>query len=203
MDKKKVYGYGINDAHYSVIEFISLKEKLPSGVYKKKLKWVCPYYAKWTSMLMRCYCEKYQEKQKSYIGCTVTEDWLLFSNFRRWMELQKWEGKQLDKDLLKSGNKVYCPKYCVFVEKIVNTFIINDPNRRGKYLTGAYKVGLNFKSSCKNPFTNKGKYLGTFKTEEEAHLAWKKVKHKHSVNLANSTLVDDYRVKEVLLNKYL
>lgn len=51
-------------------------------------------------------------------GCSVCEEWLTFSNFKRWMEQQDYEGKALDKDLLVSQNKTYSSETCVFVPRI-------------------------------------------------------------------------------------
>lgn len=38
-------------------------------------------YIKWFSMFVRCYDEKYQERQPAYIGCSVSEEFLNFSKF--------------------------------------------------------------------------------------------------------------------------
>lgn len=101
--KKLVYGVGNNNADYAVEK----KETIGyvDGKQKRKLVWVCDYYRTWKSMLKRCYSAKYQERCPTYKGCTVSEDWLVFTNFRDWMMAQDWEGKQLDKDLLFEGIK--------------------------------------------------------------------------------------------------
>lgn len=52
--RKPVFGLGINDANYKV-----------TG---------CPYYKKWTNMLMRCYCKTYLDKNPSYEGSSVSEE---------------------------------------------------------------------------------------------------------------------------------
>ena len=92
-------------------------------------------------MLARCYSAKFQEHCPTYTGCTVAEDWLKFSNFKDWMEKQQWEGKQLDKDILFEGNKVYGPDTCVFVSPMVNTFTIDSGAARGKWLIGVLAQG--------------------------------------------------------------
>lgn len=40
-------------------------------------------YIKWFSMFNRCFDEKYQEKQPTYIGCSVSEEFWNFQNFAK------------------------------------------------------------------------------------------------------------------------
>lgn len=78
---KLVYGVGINDADYPTTQ----REKV-NGEWK--ITWRCLYYDRWVSMLTRCYSSKCHEKQPTYKGCSVCDEWLTFSNFRKWMEQQ-------------------------------------------------------------------------------------------------------------------
>lgn len=139
--RKIVCGRGLNDAWYKT--------------YLTKPDRRCPFYRKWYGMLSRCYSEKHLKNRPSYEGCYVTESWLLFSNFRKWMNEQDWEGKELDKDLLCPGNKEYSPDKCLFVSKRINN-LISDKSRgsalpqgvtmsRGKYMAScrAYGKGVN------------------------------------------------------------
>ena len=194
---KLVYGVGINDADYNV-QVSGHKEG------KKTKVWICPYYNIWKHMLMRCYSEKYKLKRPTYEGCTVCDEWKLFSKFKAWMETQNYKGRQLDKDLLKVGNKVYCPEYCIFVDNMVNSFVTDSGATRGEWLLGAswHKRDGKFQSRCRNPFTNREEYLGSFLTELEAHLAWKARKHELACELADSDLVTDERLAEALRNRY-
>ena len=100
---KLVFGVGINDADYVVQKFETIG--YVDGKQERKLVWACPYYRAWKNMLARCYYHKVQGNRPTYSGCIVSEEWLRFSNFRRWMANQDFEGKQLDKDLLFEGNK--------------------------------------------------------------------------------------------------
>lgn len=194
-----VYGVGINDADYVVKKWETVEV---DGVRKRKLVWVCPYYRAWTSMLNRCYSVKYQERQPTYKGCSVSEEWLRFSNFKRWMEKQQWEGLQLDKDLLFEGNKVYSGVTCVFVSNIVNLFAIDRGNDRGEWLIGVswHKGANKFMSMCRNPFTKKQEYLGLFTSEQQAHEAWRKRKLELAHELA--AIQTDERVAKALVDKY-
>lgn len=194
-----VYGVGINDADYVV----QRKETIEvNGVRKQRLVWICPYYRVWANMLMRCYSPKYQEKRSTYKGCSVSEEWLTFSNFRAWMEKQEWECKQLDKDILFSGNKVYSAETCVFVSRVVNMFTTDRGNDRGECLIGVcWHEGVEkFQSRCCNPFTKKREYLGLFSCELEAHQVWLKRK----LELANLLAAEqaDERVAKALIERY-
>ena len=196
---KLVYGVGINDADYVVKNFESIEV---NGKRKQKLVWECPYYRAWCNMLQRCYSTKFQERKPTYKGCSVSDEWLRFSNFKMWMERQDWECKHLDKDLLLKGNKVYSAETCVFVTGEVNTFTLDRGASRGEWLIG---VSLNrgaskFESQCSNPFTKKSEYLGLFDSEIEAHQEWLKRKLEFATLLAAEQT--DGRVAKALIERY-
>ena len=96
---KLVWGVGFND------------KTRPSRVDGKKVK----EYELWTGMLKRCFSEKYQTRQPTYIGCNVSNNFLNYSFFYDWCQEQIGFGKvddkgrywQLDKDLLFVDNKTY------------------------------------------------------------------------------------------------
>ena len=121
---------------------------------------------------------KRTKEKANYAGCSVSDDWLTFDNFKSWMEKQDWEGKWLDKDLLEKGNKTYCHDKCAFVSREVNMFLVDRAASRGEFLIGCYwqKAAKKFHAKCSNPFTGKQEYLGLFSKEEDAHLAWVKRK---------------------------
>jgi len=195
-----VYGVGINDADYvtqkmETIEYVN-------GKQKQRRVWECPYYRTWSNMLERCYSDKYQERNPTYVGCSVSEEWLRFSSFKRWMEKQDWEGLQLDKDLLFEGNKVYSAETCVFVASSVNLFTVDSGAARGEWLIGVYwnKRAGKFMSRCRNPFTKKTEYLGLFVNELVAHQEWLKRKLELAHLLAAEQT--DERVGKALIERY-
>ncbi len=198
--KKKVYGVGINDADYVVRKNETIG--YVNGKQKQKKSWECPYYKAWGSMLRRCYSVKFQERQPTYIGCTVSEEWITFSNFKSWMEKQDFEGMELDKDLLFEGNKVYSAETCVFVSPLVNTFANEGGSARGECLIGVnwHKTAEKFRANCNNPFTKKLEYLGLFTCEVKAHNAWLKRKLELARLLAAEQ--SDPRVAKALILKY-
>lgn len=181
-----VRGIGINDADYAVCETINGK------------KTMCHYYSVWVDMFTRCYSDKYHKKKPTYIGCTVAEEWHKFSNFKKWMEKQDWQGKQLDKDVLCVGNKIYSSENCVFVSALVNSMLTHVRTTKGEY-----PVGVNYNDSCNNKFMarchidGKRKHLGRFATPEEAGKAYKTAKSNEINRIALQQ--GDERIKNGLI----
>lgn len=198
--KRLVWGVGINDADYAVKKNETIG--YVNGKLKQKQVWVCPYYKAWKNMLDRCYSKKLQERYPTYKGCSVSEDWLTFSNFKAWMEKQNWEGKHLDKDLLFEGNKIYSSESCVLVSPLVNTFTTDRGAARGEWMIGVHwrKGNSKFQSLCNNPFTKKQEHLGYFTCEQEAHQAWLKRKLELAHELA--AIQTDPRVAKALIDRY-
>lgn len=177
---KLVYGVGINDADYVVRH--------------------CPFYKRWKMLLMRCYSEREQEKKPYYKGCKVCEEWLTFSNFRAWMLSQDWEGKELDKDIITPGNKLYSPENCIFVTQAINSLLTVAKSNKGDL-----PIGVSFLNHkvLPNPFQATIRYnnvverLGYYATPEEAHRAW--VKRKREIIAEVITKQDDQRLINGLL----
>lgn len=187
---KLIYGVGINDADYVVCPKINGKQE-----------W-CPFYRTWLGMLERCYDKNFQTKHLTYVGCTVCNDWLVFSKFRSWMVTQDWQAKDLDKDILSPCGKVYSPATCVFIDHTTNKFTTDCGAARGKFPIGVYfnKIAGKFQARCRNPFTKKQEHLGYFSCQNEAHKAWQQRKHEYACKLAD--IQSDERVAFVLRNKY-
>lgn len=184
-----VFGVGINDADYQV-------SKYQGG----KVLWRCPFYVKWKDMLKRCYRDSYKEMNPTYTECSVCDDWIYFSKFKSWMIEQDWEGKQLDKDLLLRGNKVYSPDTCVFIDNKVNTFLIERNASRGDWPIGVSASGKRFSAYCRVLGKNGNEYLGKFDSPEEAHRAWLRFKLLQARILAAEQT--DERVANALVDRY-
>lgn len=202
-ERKLVWGVGINDADYVTQRFETTSpDRYVNGQLKQKLVWRCPYYNTWKNMLKRCYSEKEKEIFPTYKGCTVSEEWKLFSNFRKWMVEQDWEGMHLDKDLLIRGNKVYSEETCVFVTEQVNAFINERGKARGECPIGVSwsKAAGKFQARCCNPFTKKGEYFGLFVCPWEAHSVWLSKKLGHAYALA--AIQTNPRVAKALIDRY-
>lgn len=188
--RKLVYGVALNDADYAVKPVVNGKQ-LP-----------CPFYQAWKDMLRRCYDTNFQAKKPTYARCSVADEWLVFSNFKRWMEMQDWIGKHLDKDILVKGNKVYSPNTCVFIDEATNNFTTDRAADRGEFPIGVSfrKDNGKFQALCRNQFTKKLEHLGFFTCTEQAHQAWKKRKHELACQLAD--IQTDGRVAAALRLRY-
>ena len=103
----------------------------------------------WSKMLQRCYTPSSKDS-KAYSGCTVCDEWHSYTNFYQWYSKQMnnglyEKGYQLDKDLIKIGNKIYCPEYCRLVPEKINSFLNNFEDTRS---TGTPN-GVNWKEKNK------------------------------------------------------
>ena len=179
--KKKsrlVYGVGINDYDGCVHEI--------NGVNMES-------YASWQRMLYRCYGLK---RYPSYVGCSVCDEWLHFSNFKKWFDENYVEGYQLDKDILVKGNKVYSPTTCCFVPPKINYILLNAKRARHDLPLGVHRVrGGKFYST----YSGKHIYLGTFNTSEEAFQAYKQAKEAHIQEVATQ-YYNDGKITEKVYN---
>lgn len=195
---KLVYNIGINDADY-VTETREVIGYTDDGKRIRKIIWSCPFHSRWKDMLKRCYSTSFQLKQPTYIGCSVSNEWLYFSKFKAWMEQQDWEGKDLDKDILVKGNKIYSSEACVFVERAVNMFIVEP--KRGKWPTGVSfeKDSGKYKAQC-NSSVGKTELLGRYTTPEDAHKAWLDYKLEQAHILASQQ--KDKRIAKALVDRY-
>ena len=178
---KIIYGKGINDVNDYVND---------NKGYR------CPFYERWVSMLKRCYSLSWLNKYPTYKGCSVCKEWLTFSNFKSWMEHQKWQGRQLDKDLLSYNNEVYSPDLCVFVPKEINTFMIKSDKTRGEYPLGVsfYKKRGNFIAGGNDSIRKMSTTFGYADTPEQAHKLWQEQKIRSAV-----FLMDKYKRNDDLL----
>lgn len=167
---KLVHGVGVNDSKGSASTNKGLN--------------ILKSYTVWCNMLRRCYKPQKQE-ELNYVGCSVSGDWLQYSNFKQFYDANYFEGSQLDKDLIKHNNKVYSHDTCTFVSREVNLFFKANPPVKGR-LSGV------------NP-TAKGKYYGTLPrvkgkgrrshsvpTQEFAHELYCKGKQQKALELINT-----------------
>lgn len=149
-------------------------------------------------MISRCYNPKISQRNTTYVACSVADEWLTLSNFKKWMEQQDWQGKQLDKDILFPGNKIYSRDTCAFVSQLTNSFLTAREAGRGSWPIGVVfdKRTYRFRARCNNPFTKKSEHLGFFESPLQAHKAWLARKHELSCEIAK--LQSDLRVAAAL-----
>ena len=138
-------------------------------------------YNKWKAMLGRCYSQKVQKKQPSYIGCTVHEDW---HNFQFYCEditkkIGYGKGWDLDKDTIYKNNKVYSDDTTCFLPPDLNYMLVKRKAERGLYY-----IGVHLNEELKKPYMaqcgagDADRYLGSFATELEAFEVYAKYKEK-------------------------
>lgn len=140
-------------------------------------------YLLWKDMLKRCYCEKYQSKYPTYIGCSVHPDWHNFQVFAEWFySKNRPEGWDIDKDLAVVGNKVYSPEFCTFVPKIIN-YILNCKKSIQRDLPTGVSA-LRGKYISKLNENGKDRTLGKFDTADEAFLRYKSEKENYVKRIA-------------------
>ncbi len=158
--------------------------KLTTEEYKHKA------YKNWVRILKRCYEENLRHKHPTYSGCTVSEFFLTYTNFKDWYVKQKnWDNPDfvLDKDLLSpKDNKVYSEETCVFLPKEINSLLTTTKARRGDLPLGVCnpkKEGGKFRVRiCKE---NKDYQLGYYEDVVEAFLVYKKAREYYLKEKAN------------------
>lgn len=184
--RKLKYGVGINDADY-------LTQPLVNG---KQIR--CPAYKAWDRILMRSYSEAYHGYQPTYRDVTVCEEWLIFSNFRKWFIENHVDDYNLDKDLLVVGNRIYSPDTCIYVPTWLNCFVLGSGARRGDYKIGVCwnKYHNKFQAQCHNPKDKgiKSEHLGMFDNELTAHKVWLERKLQIALDLKPEIDMIDLRI---------
>ena len=176
-NRGKVFGIGICDVDYSVNKTTEIHQA----------------YRTWQDMLKRCYSD--ESKESSYKDCSVCDEWLYFSNFKKWfdnLDNGYQDGLCLDKDILLKGNKVYSPDTCCFVPSFINTLFVKANKRRGLYPIGV----------CYDKRRNK--YIGSganksskrFDTLQQAFLYYKESKENFIKEVAQ-----EYYDKKMITSK--
>lgn len=133
-------------------------------------------YAAWKNMLKRCYDRDWQEKNKTYIGCRVCDEWLTFSVFKCWFDKHYVNNWQVDKDLLHPGNMTYSPHNCIFIPKWLNTFTTAHQSARGRYPIGVSYHKKKGKYIASISIDGRRVHVGAFDDPKSAHAAWSKKK---------------------------
>lgn len=173
---KKVCNVGINDYEYNVV------------INGKMIK----SYDVWKHMLLRCYDAKTQLKHPTYENCKVCDEWLYFSNFKKWFDenyrydLEEQGIKlELDKDLLCDDIKIYSPETCIFLPKNVNMFMANKKSRNSNGSTGiTWKDDIKkWRVRIQDFCTHKQIYLGVFVDIEEAKKVYLEAREQQSVKV--------------------
>ena len=159
------------------------------GKYKSRINNIeTKEYSYWYDMLKRCYDEKYQNKNISYKGCSVCEEWHNFQNFAKWFNENYYEvdneRMELDKDILFKGNKVYSPNTCIFVPHRINSLFVKCTKKENNIGIFFNKDTNKYVSKCKKEI------IGYYKERLDAFNAYKEFKENYIKEIAN-----DYKDK--------
>lgn len=164
MKRKLILGVAVNDSTGKC------------STYKNGKQVHCKAYNRWKALIQRCVCPKFKLAHPTYMDCTICDEWLVFSNFKRWLcSHEDWENLCLDKDLLVKGNKHYSPKTCVMIHRWVNNFLICPVLNDNGLMAGVhFNNQMNkYQARINNRWTGKREHLGYFDKEIDAHIAWK------------------------------
>lgn len=160
-------------------------------------------YKTWKQMLERCYSHHIHMNQKTYIICTVHDDWRYFSNFKKWFDENYIEDTALDKDILVRGNKEYSKETCCFVPQQINSLLTKSEARRGPYpigITFHKRIGK-LQVRCHDGY-GKLIHLGYFNDVNEAFEKYKECKERVIKEVALKAFADNKiteRVKDALM----
>ena len=191
-DRKLVYGIGINDV-------------MISGFSTSKIG------RRWYNIIKRT--DRRNPNiygfETTYKDCTLDPRWFKLSAFKEWSEQwDDYENKEIDKDILIPGNKIYGPETCLMVSKSVNLFF--RPNIKRNLARGVHHVSK-FKEGGKNPYSasivrwseklkKKSRiHLGHYPTIEEASAAYESAR-KEEIQFLIETETD-IRVKNALIKQ--
>lgn len=187
--RKLIYGVGINDV---MIPYFT-----KSKVWKT-----------WTGIIRRTDNRDpiWLSSKPSYIECTLDPRWFKLSAFKEWIEQwDDFENKEIDKDLLIPGNKIYGPDTCLMVRPVVNAWFKVTKHGGGELPRGvswnsAWKIGRSpnpYRTQI-SPIGGKRTGLGVYATIEEASAVFEKAR-KEQIKVLIETETDP-RVKTALIN---
>ena len=158
-------------------------------------------YNKWRGILIRSQDPYYKHLHPTYDSCSVCNEWLRFSNFKKWFENPQngyYKGYELDKDILVKGNKIYSPDTCCFVPQEINKLLTKRKTQRG-----GLPIGVSLNKGRGKPLSvsfTKNKvsvHLGVFDTPEEAFQAYKSAKEHFIKELAEKYFQEGKITKKV------
>lgn len=167
--RKKIYGVGINN--------------LDGAVYGNAEVQKC--YGTWVGILERCYCSRFHKSHPTYTGCTISDEWVYFTNFLFWYQCHYIEGYSLDKDILIKGNKKYGADTCCFVPYQINMLFVKGDAMRGAHVLGVTYHKRSNVYQAQISINARYQYLGSYTTELRAWRAYYHAKMGYIKDMAN------------------
>mgnify|MGYP003292109114 CR=1 FL=1 len=152
-------------------------------------------YIHWSTLLQRCYDEKFRNEHKNYISSTVCEEWHNFQNFAEWFEENYYEidgqRMEVENNILMKGNTEYCPEYSIISPQRINNLFVKCENTkdRGKYPIGVtwHKASNKYRGQCSyiDDCGNYKRISQQFDTEIEAFEFYKQFKENYIKQVAD------------------
>lgn len=147
-------------------EYNSRAEK--HGMKKTKL------YQTWKAMKARCFSNKKSKKHYSDRGIMVCKQWSSFLVFYKDMGDKPNDKLSIDRI---DNNKGYCPHNCRWATSKEQVNNRNVPKKRNTAGVKSKYPGVNIQTKSNTWYSQisingKKKYLGSFKTEDEAFMAF-------------------------------
>lgn len=172
-------------AQSSNIRLGSVKDPLHKSVYGIAFLGVGKYkssinnketivYKTWNGMLKRCYHAQTQDRQPTYKGCTVCEEWFNFQNFADWYYKNYIDGYHLDKDIRLKGNKIYSPDTCMFVSLKDNNIAARAKHFKVKNPDGDTVEIYNLREFCRANDLGPGNMWSVISGRRRHHKNWTK-----------------------------
>ncbi len=159
----------------------------------------------WRLIKDRCRISYWVNHGPSYQGCSIDDRWKDFQQFAYDYENMVGYGlpnRQIDKDILVKGNKIYGPDTTILVPQDINILLTNCKNARG-----TLPLGVTYTPNNTPPYLvrirkhGKRVYIGRYHTPEEAFQAYKVAKEQHIKDMANLYQHElDPRAYDALMN---
>lgn len=145
-------------------------------------------YTVWMAILSKCY----RNNKFCYKNVEICEEWWDFQNFAKWYYNNYYqlgnESMDINKNILVKNNKIYGPKFCMFVPQSLTTLLNNRKQNRGNTPIGMSKfiykrkihegesIWYSVRFRKKNKMTSFGSYYDpetafqVYKTEKEKYI---------------------------------
>lgn len=185
--RRPLLGGAINDADYNVYYFDGLGNRF-----------TCPIYTHWCNLLSRIFSDSYTKSVTCYKDSSICDEWMNFSNFYKWAKDKRYIGRDLDKDLKVTGNKIYSPSTCLFIPPDVNKLIQEKTRPKHDLPAGVtIKSDGKFISRCSK--NGKRVYLGVYTDKNDASMAYRRYKRSIIIEKAHE-FVDEPDLYNALIN---
>ncbi len=146
------------------------------GYLGEKLPYIESIHTCWANMIKRCYDKEVQAKHPTYIGCSVCDEWLCFSNFYVWYVSNYKQGYEIDKDKKVPGNKVYSPDLCSFIISEENIQLAHQKMYQLRNKDGRVEIVENMTKFCRDNGLSNSNMHSVRNGKRKSHNGWIEVK---------------------------